>query len=207
MPETAASSAGAPTAGQNAAGPGLLPTPGQTVGPFYHYALPFDGGEQLVPAGSVGSVRLHGTVLDGSGAPVPDALLEIWQPDSHGRVVRETGSLRRDPGVFTGFGRTQTWRDGGYSFTTVEPGPTSQGAAPFIAMTVFARGLLNRLFTRVYLPEPASALASDPLLTSLPQDERETLVARREADGSLRFDVRLQGEGETVFLRYPRHQA
>jgi protocatechuate 3,4-dioxygenase alpha subunit len=177
------------------------------VGPFYHYALPFDGGEHLVPPGSPGSVRLHGTVYDGAGDPVPDALLEIWQPDAAGRVVRETGSLRRDPGVFTGFGRTQTWRDGGYSFTTVEPGPTSEQAVPFIAMTVFARGLLNRLFTRVYLPEQVGAPKADPLLASLDNDERATLVAVREPDGSLRFDVRLQGEGETVFLRFPRHDA
>jgi protocatechuate 3,4-dioxygenase alpha subunit len=182
-----------------------MPTPGQTVGPFYHYALPFDGGERLVPAGSAGSVRLHGTVTDGDGTPVPDALLEIWQADAQGRIVRATGSLRRDPGVFSGFGRTQTWRDGGYSFTTVEPGPTSEGAAPFIAMTVFARGLLNRLFTRVYLPEPAGALEADPLLASLDEDERATLVATRDGDGSLRFDVRLQGDRETVFLRFPRH--
>lgn len=189
-----------------AAAPGLAPTPGQTVGPFYHYALPFENGEHLVPARTPGSVRLHGTVTDGNGAPVPDALLEIWQPDTEGRIVRESGSLRRDPGVFTGFGRTQTWRDGGYSFTTVEPGATSAGAAPFIAMTVFARGLLNRLFTRVYLPEPSSALESDALLSSLDPDERATLVASRESDGSLRFDVRLQGDGETVFLRFPRHE-
>ncbi|GAB3073359.1 protocatechuate 3,4-dioxygenase subunit alpha [Intrasporangium mesophilum] len=183
----------------------LAPTPGQTVGPFYHFALPFDGGEHLVPAGSPGSVRLHGTVFDGEGAPVPDALLEIWQADADGRIVREAGSLRRDPGVFTGFGRTATWRDGGYSFTTVEPGPTSERAAPFIAMTVFARGLLNRLFTRVYLPESGAANESDALLGSLDEDERTTLVARREPDGSLRFDVHLQGERETVFVRYPRH--
>ena len=108
--------------------------------------------------------------------------------------------------MFTGFGRTQTWRDGGYSFTTVEPGATSAGSAPFIAMTVFARGLLNRLFTRVYLPESAAALESDALLSSLDQADRDTLVAVREGDGSLRFDVRLQGERETVFLRYPRHE-
>ena len=204
MPEVQASSSTSPK-GAYAAAPGLVPTPGQTVGPFYHYALPFEGGEHLVPAGTPGSVRLHGTVTDGDGAPVPDALIEIWQADAEGRVVREGGSLRRDPGVFTGFGRTQTWRDGGYSFTTLEPGPTSDGAAPFIAMTVFARGLLNRLFTRIYLPEPTSALASDALLVSLDPSERATLVAVREAGGSLRFDVRLQGDGETVFLRYPRH--
>ena len=196
---------GAGPHGADAARAGLVPTPGQTVGPFYHYALPFDGGEHLVPAGSPGSVRLHGVVTDGHGDPVPDALLEIWQADARGRIARAAGSLRRDPGVFTGFGRTQTWRDGGYSFTTVEPGPTVHGAAPFIAMTVFARGLLNRLFTRVYVPEPTAALASDPLLASLDEGERATLVAARDDDGSLRFDVRLQGDRETVFLRFPRH--
>ena len=195
----------AQTNSQYAAAPALVPTPGQTVGPFYHYALPFENGEHLVPPGSAGAVRLHGTVTDGHGDPVPDALLEIWQPDAEGRVVRAQGSLRRDPGVFTGFGRTQTWRDGGYSFTTIEPGATAEGSAPFIAMTVFARGLLNRLFTRVYLPGPAAALESDRLLSSLDAADRATLVASREADGSLRFDVRLQGDGETVFLRYPRH--
>jgi len=205
MPEAQGSSLGNGSQGRYAAAPGLVPTPGQTVGPFYHYALPFDGGEHLVPPGSPRSMRLHGTVLDGNGDPVPDALLEIWQADAEGRIVQQPGSLRRDPGVFTGFGRTQTWRDGGYSFTTVEPGPTSVGAARFIAMTVFARGLLDRLFTRVYLPEPTSSLESDPLLASLDEDERATLVATREADGSLRFDVRLQGTGETVFLRFPRH--
>jgi protocatechuate 3,4-dioxygenase alpha subunit len=204
MPEAQASSSTSPQP-TYAATPGLVPTPGQTVGPFYHYALPFEGGEHLVPAGTPGSVRLHGTVTDGDGAPVPDALIEIWQADAEGRIVREGGSLRRDPGVFTGFGRTQTWRDGGYSFTTLEPGPTSEGAAPFIAVTVFARGLLNRLFTRVYLPEPAAALESDSLLASLDPADRDTLVASREPDGSLRFDIRLQGDGETVFLRYPRH--
>ena len=94
---------------------------------------------------------------------------------------------------------------GAYSFTTVAPGPTEPGAAPFIAMTVFARGLLNRLFTRIYLPEDQEALERDPLLSSVPADRRETLIARREQDGSLRFDVRLQGEAETVFLRYPQH--
>ena len=206
MAEAQTDSSSANARGTYAAAPGLVPTPGQTVGPFYHYALPFEDGEHLVPARAPGSVRLHGTVTDGAGAPVPDALIEIWQPDAAGRIVRKAGSLRRDPGVFTGFGRTQTWRDGGYSFTTVEPGSTSEGAAPFVAMTVFARGLLNRLFTRVYLPEPAAALESDALLSSLDPADRATLVASREADRSLRFDVRLQGDGETVFLRYPRHE-
>ncbi|GAA1891195.1 protocatechuate 3,4-dioxygenase subunit alpha [Lapillicoccus jejuensis] len=182
------------------------PTPGQTVGPFFHDALPVEGGDRLVPGGSPGAVRLHGRVLDGRGDPVPDALLEIWQADPAGRVAQEHGSLRRDrvdAGVFTGFGRAATDADGAYVFTTLEPGATAPGAAPFVAMTVFARGLLDRLFTRVYLPDDV-ALAADPFLGMLSPEERSTLVARREHDGSLRFDVRLQGDGETVFLRFPR---
>jgi protocatechuate 3,4-dioxygenase alpha subunit len=181
----------------------LAPTPGQTVGPFYGYALPYDGGNELVPPGHPGAIRLHGTVRDGRGDPVPDALLEIWQADQHGGVPRQPGSLRRDGFTFTGWGRASTDQTGTYSFTTVRPGPTEDGAAPFFAMTVFARGLLNRLFTRIYLPDHP-ALASDRLLSSLPADRRVTLVATPAADGLL-FDVRLQGEGETVFLTYPGH--
>lgn len=186
---------------------GLVPTPGQTIGPFYHFGLPFDGGAELVPAGSPGSVRLHGTVTDGDGVGIQDAMLEIWQADADGRIRQLEGALSGDAGQFTGWGRTSTWRDGAYAFTTVEPGAAPEGGARFIAMVVFARGLLNRLFTRVYLPEDTDALAADPLLSGLDDDRRSTLIATREADGSLRFDVRLQGERETVFLQYPRHEA
>ncbi len=182
----------------------LTPTPGQTVGPFFHYALPYDGDRDLVPPGTVGAVRLHGTVYDGAGDPIPDALVEIWQAAPDGSVVQEPGSLRRDGLTFTGFGRASTSRDGTYSFSTLTPGPTEEGAAAFFAVTVFARGLLNRLFTRAYLPDDTDALAADPLLASLPEERRETLVATRDAQG-LRFDIRLQGEGETVFLRFPGH--
>jgi protocatechuate 3,4-dioxygenase, alpha subunit len=177
-------------------------TPGQTVGPFFHDTLPFPGGEQLVPHGDPRAIRLHGRVIDGAGEPVPDALLEIWQADERGRVVREPGSLRRDGYTFTGWGRAATDNDGRYTFTTVEPGPTEPGAARFIAMTVFARGLLDRLFTRVYLPDD-EALARDPLLAALPPARRRTLVAASDAAG-LVFDVVLQGSGETVYLRHAR---
>lgn len=184
----------------------LVPTPGQTIGPFYHYALPYEGGEFLVAPGTPGAVQLHGTVTDGAGAGLQDALLEIWQCDPSGRPVQRQGSLRRDGHTFTGFGRVSTRRDGHYAFTTLEPGSSAPRRARFIAVTVFARGLLNRLFTRIYLPEDAEALAADPLLRSLPEDRRSTLVATREADGSLRFDIRLQGDDETVFLRFPRQE-
>lgn len=183
-----------------------MATPGQTVGPFYGFALPYDGGAELVPAGHPGAVTLTGRVLDGRGEPVPDALVEIWQADALGVVVQQAGSLRRDGWTFTGWGRAAVDNTGRYRFTTVLPGPTAAGRAPFIAMTVFARGLLNRLFTRVYLPGDDAALAADPLLASLPDDRRRTLIADREGD-TVNFDVRLQGQDETVFLRYPGHHA
>jgi protocatechuate 3,4-dioxygenase alpha subunit len=143
-------------------------------------------------------------VLDGAGDPVPDALVELWQADADGVVPRRTGSLRRDGFTFTGWGRTATDGTGRYSFSTIVPGATSPASAPFFAVTVFARGLLDRLFTRAYLPDDEDALAEDPLLSSVPEARRATLVATRDQSG-YRFDIRLQGPGETVFLRYPRH--
>lgn len=184
----------------------LVPTPGQTIGPFYGFALPYEGGEYLVDRSHPEAVRLHGTVYDGHGDPVPDSMLEIWQPDSDGAVSQQPGSLIRDGYTFTGFGRVAVDNVGHYDFTTVNPGATESGKAPFIAMTVFARGLLNRLFTRIYLPEDTAALANDPLLSGLPEDRRNTLIAQREDDGSLHFDIRLQGDAETVFLSYPNHR-
>lgn len=175
------------------------PTPGQTVGPFFHYALPYDGDRDLVAPGTPGAVRLHGTVYDGDGAPVPDALVEIWQADPEGRVVARPGSLRRDGHTFTGFGRSSTDREGGYTFTTLTPGGVD-GGLPFFAVTVFARGLLNRLFTRAYLPLADGA--SDTLLASVPADRRATLVCEPDTHGFV-FDIRLMGERETVFLRFP----
>ncbi|MDF2048749.1 protocatechuate 3,4-dioxygenase subunit alpha [Arthrobacter sp. Cr_A7] len=180
----------------------LVPTPGQTVGPFYGYALPFEKDNELLAPGSPGSIRLQGTVYDGAGETVPDAILEIWQPDAQGNIVQKTGSLVRDGYTFTGWGRGAVGYSGVYTFTTVNPGPTSPGAAPFISVAIFARGLTNRLFTRIYLPEDQEALAKDPLLASLEPERRETLIARRDPDGGLTFDIRLQGEGETVFLDF-----
>ena len=174
--------------------PALTPTAGQTVGPFFGYALPFPDDEHLVPPGTAGAVRLHGTVYDGHGDPVPDAILELWQTDAAGEVVQRPGSLRRDGWTFTGWGRASTDDLGHYSFTTLTPG------APFYALTVFARGLLNRLFTRVYLPDAAD----DPFLATVDADRRSTLVATPDETG-LVFDVHLQGDRETVFLTYPRH--
>jgi len=180
----------------------LTPTPGQTVGPFFGYALPYAKDRELLPPGSPGSIRLQGTVYDGAGHPIPDAILEIWQADADGNVAHETGSLVRDGYTFTGFGRTAVGNTGTFTFTTVNPGPTEAGAAPFIAVAVFARGLMNRLFTRVYLPEDEAALSQDRLLGSLDAERRRTLIARRDPDGGLSWDIRLQGDGETVFLDF-----
>lgn len=178
-------------------------TPGQTVGPFFAYALPYAGGGALVAPSHAAAVRLHGTVRDGHGDPVPDALLEIWQPDPSGRVPHQPGSLHRDGYTFTGWGRAATDNAGQYTFTTVEPGPAAPARPAFIAVTVFARGLLDRLFTRVYLPDDEVALADDPLLAALPPHRRQTLIADRD-DHGLRFDVVLQGPDETVFLAHRR---
>jgi protocatechuate 3,4-dioxygenase beta subunit len=106
------------------------------------------------------AIQLHGVVTDGDGKPVPDALLEIWQADADGVIPKTTGSFRRDGWTFTGWGRAGTDDEGRYSFSTVLPGATQPDSAPFILVTVFARGLLNRLFTRAYLP--GEQLASDP---------------------------------------------
>jgi protocatechuate 3,4-dioxygenase alpha subunit len=184
--------------------PGLAPTPGQTVGPFFGYALPYDGGGELVPPGRAGAIRLHGTVVDGAGDPVPDALLELWQADESGAVVQQDGSLHRDGWTFTGWGRAAVDAAGHYTFSTLRPGPTEPGKAAFFAITIFARGLTNRLFTRAYLPDDPVALATDRLLGTLSQEERTSLIAQAEPTG-YRFDVRLQGERETPFLRYPGH--
>ena len=177
----------------------LTPTPGQTVGPFFHYGLPYAGDRDLVLPGSAESIRLCGTVYDGAGAPVPDALIEIWQARPDGTISQEHGSIRRDGWTFTGFGRASTGRDGSYGFSTLTPGATEDDTAPFFAVTVFARGLLDRLFTRAYLPGPATD--ADPFLGSLSAAERATLIATQTAQG-FAFDIHLQGERETVFLHH-----
>ena len=164
----------------------LVPTPGQTIGPFFGYALPYDGDNLLVPVTRPDAIRLHGRVLDGAGDPVPDALIELWQTAPDGSVPRAAGSLHRDGYTFTGWGRAATDRTGRYQFTTLRPG----GPTPYFALTIFARGLLDRLFTRAYLPgaAPASLRSLDSTA-----DDRGFV-----------FDIRLQGDGETVFLQHAR---
>ncbi len=181
----------------------LAATPGQTIGPFFEYALPYEKDAELVNQARPGAIRLHGTVFDGHGDVIPDAMLEIWQADEDGGIAQASGSLIRDGYTFTGWGRESVDNEGRYTFTTLNPGPTEPGVAPFIAVVVFARGLLNKLHTRVYLPEDTDALAKDPLLSALPEERRRTLIASREANGDLLWDIRLQGTDETVFLSFP----
>ncbi|WP_225848641.1 protocatechuate 3,4-dioxygenase subunit alpha [Streptomyces sp. HPF1205] len=182
-------------------------TPSQTVGPFYGYALPFTGGGDLAPPGDPRGITLHGRVLDGEGAPVPDALLEFWQAHPDGSRTGAPGSMRRDPvtgavlgrhGVdFTGFGRVSVDADGHYALRTLPPPPD----APYISVAVFARGLLLHLYTRAYLP---GRHEDDALLRGLPPERRATLLAVPEREGVHRFDIRLQGGAgeETVFLEF-----
>ena len=180
-----------------------LPTPGQTVGPFFGYALPYEGGPELVPAHHPRAVLLTGTVYDGAGEPIPDAVVELWQPDENGDIPSTRGSLHRDGHSFTGFGRSATNLDGVFQFWTLEPGALpGSSSVPFFSVLVFARGLTDKLHSRIYLPAPADALAADPLLSCLPAGRRTTLIACREPDGSLRHDFHLQGEDETVFLDF-----
>jgi protocatechuate 3,4-dioxygenase, alpha subunit len=158
-------------------------TPSQTVGPYLTIGLVGRIGPELVPGGPV---RVHGWVLDGAGEAVPDALVEIWQANAD-------GSYRN--GLF---GRSDT-RDGGrFEFLTVKP-PVCDDQAPHLEISVFARGLLKRVVTRMYFPDDL-ANSTDGVLARVPKERRSTLVALSEEDGSLRFDIRLQGEGETVFF-------
>jgi protocatechuate 3,4-dioxygenase alpha subunit len=195
----------------------LLPTPSHTVGPFYGYALPFPEGGRIAPQGHPDAIMLHGHVLDGAGDPVPDALLEFWQSGPDGSLKGRPGSMRRDTvnggylgrnGTdFTGFGRVGTDADGHYALHTLTPG---NPGVPYISVCVFARGLLHHLFTRAYLAdgvaENGTADAArgpvDALLGSLPPARRDTLLARPEPHRTYRFDIRLQGDGETVFLQF-----
>jgi protocatechuate 3,4-dioxygenase, alpha subunit len=167
-------------------------TPSQTVGPFFGFALPYEGDHDLVAPDAAGAIRIEGQVLDGDGAPVPDALLETWQAGPDGSYD--------GPGAL--FGRCRTDPEGGFHFLTVRPGRVpldGRPQAPHLWLTVHARGLLRQLVTRIYLPDEAEANAADPVLSSVDDARRPTLIA--EGDGDvLRFDVRLQGERETVFF-------
>jgi protocatechuate 3,4-dioxygenase alpha subunit len=204
-------------------------TPWQTVGPFFHYALPWKGGADLLGASDLGArpdlfpaahdllhasthrervsgeaIEIRGHVFDASGAPVPDAMIEIWQANAAGRYASPADARDDLPldGGFSGFGRSATSAAGEFVFKTVKPGrvpgPGNSLQAPHIAVGVFGRGLLKRLVTRLYFAgDPANA--DDPILDLVPVARRQTLIAR-QAQGHWRFDIHLQGESETVFF-------
>jgi protocatechuate 3,4-dioxygenase, alpha subunit len=160
-------------------------SPSQTIGPFFGFALPWHEGPSVVAPGTPGAVLVEGRLLDGGSAPVPDGLIETWQLGP--------------PGI-RGFGRAATDAEGRYAILTLKPDPVpdASGAvhAPHLAVSVFARGLLKRVVTRIYFPDEPAANAVDPVLSAIADTvARATLVAAR-TDRGYRFDVRLQGHGE-----------
>lgn len=180
-------------------------TPSQTIGPFFAYSLTprAYGGAELATERVAGEgvagerIRIEGTIFDGDGALVGDAMLETWQADAEGRF-HAAGNAG-----FTGFGRFETAADGTYFIETIRPGalpgPNGTKQAPHLTILIFARGLLIQLATRIYFDDEAGN-AHDPVLALVPAERRSTLIAKRGAGGVFRFDIRLQGEGETVFF-------
>jgi protocatechuate 3,4-dioxygenase alpha subunit len=178
------------------------PTPPQTVGPFFHGSLLREPRTRIAPDGPIGErIRIEGRVLDGEGRPVTDALVEAWQPD----VAADDDRAGDDggPGGTAGFGRSGTDQEGRYRFETVRPGrvpaPDASSEAPHLEVFVFARGLLDRLATRIYF-EDDDPVAIDPFLRAVPEGRRATLIATRDEEGRYRHDLVLQGPYETVFF-------
>jgi protocatechuate 3,4-dioxygenase, alpha subunit len=185
----------------------LAPTPPQTVGPFFHGGLLREGMNVMASERTEGErIRIEGQVLDGDGAPVTDAIVELWQADAHGHYHHpaDRRAAPEDP-AFTGFGRCGTDDDGRYWFETIRPGavPGPHGdQAQHVNVAVFARGLLHHLSTRIYF-EADPAHDTDPVLQRIPEERRGTMIARRGGGGRLptyRFDIVLQGPNETVFF-------
>jgi protocatechuate 3,4-dioxygenase, alpha subunit len=185
----------------------LVPTPSQTVGPFFRIELTTDehcvrcvAGPQA--KGEHAWITFH--VLDGDGAPVNDAMLEIWQADANGKYNHpdDLQPKQLDPG-WIGFGRLATEENGSCVLETIKPGRVAQGTlqAPHLTVAVFARGMLKQLYTRVYFAGDATN-DEDPILQLIPPDRRDTLMAQPDParPGQWLFDVRLQGDRETVFF-------
>jgi protocatechuate 3,4-dioxygenase alpha subunit len=180
-------------------------TPSQTVGPYFAIGLPWPDGPFAAAEDARGAIRITGTVYDGAGAPVPDFLLEFWQADPDGSFadLHGHGGPSQIDG-FRGFARYGVEDgDGTYEIVTLKPGavPGLDGApqAPHIDVSVFARGMLHRCVTRIYFADEAEANDRDSVLARVPAERRQTLIAQ-PADGGYRFDIRIQGEGETVFF-------
>ena len=190
-------------------------TPSQTVGPFFKYGLTPNGaydwndaftGNLVTSDASGERIRVEGRVFDGDGQPVPDCMLEVWQADSQGRFADPQDKRALPNAAFRGFGRVGTDANGAYAFDTIKPGsvpdPDGKAQAPHLLLAVFARGMLRHLYTRIYFDGEA-ANSSDPVLALVPADRRATLIAERapgNGNAVYKLDLRLQGEGETVFF-------
>ena len=190
-----------------------LLTPSQTVGPYFSMRLPWPQGPYVVPAGTPGALVIYGRLYDGAGDPIPDGLIETWQADPQGRFAHPDdprGPVPDGDLAFRGFGRCPTGHDGTFRIVTLKPGPLPFGdgrtEAPHIDVSVLARGMLDRSVTRVYFPDEVGANDEDPVLRLVPEHRRRTLIAVpagvREETGEilLRFDIRMQGDRETVFF-------
>jgi protocatechuate 3,4-dioxygenase alpha subunit len=188
---------------------GLPLTPSQTVGRYLSIGLPWPDGPTVVPEDTPGAITITGRLLDGEGAPIPDGLIETWQADPEGRFAHPDDP-RGAPAhgtAFRGFGRCPTAPDGSYRIVTLRPGalPSPDGGleAPHLDVSVFARGLLDRVVTRIYFPDEADANADDPVLSAITDPaRRDTLIATADPGDETRFQftIRLQGDRETVFL-------
>jgi protocatechuate 3,4-dioxygenase, alpha subunit len=180
-------------------------TPSQTVGPFFTIGLTWDDGFEVVPDGTASQIWIRGVVSDGAGDPIPDAIVETWQADGDGRFPSaEDPRGAVESNGFRGLGRSGTDDQGRWQIRTIKPGPLPVPGggceAPHIDVTVLARGLLARLVTRIYFSDEQAANEADPVLSALPPEaDRDTLIAVADDDG-YRFDIRLQGDGETVFF-------
>jgi len=183
-------------------------TPSQTIGPFLAIGLPWPDGPDVVPPGTPGAIVISGVVTDGDGRVVPDALVETWQADPEGRFEHPDdprGPAAPAAAGFRGFGRSATDEQGRYHIVTLRPGalPGPDGGleAPHLDVSVFARGLLDRVVTRIYLPDDPAVNDLDPVLASIPDPARRaTLIATASGEAAYQFDIRLQGDGETVFF-------
>jgi len=181
----------------------LTPSGSQTVGPYFRIGLQHLCANDVQPAQGADTVTVHGKVIDGNGVPVSDAMLEIWHADRDGRYDARLPDESGRPACFT---RVATDDDGSFRFTIARPGVVSDPdmrQAPHIAVLVFARGLLRHLITRMYFPDD-EANSSDPVLQSIPEERRRTLVAQGDSykSDTLEWNVVLQGDGETVFFAW-----
>lgn len=182
-------------------------TGNQTVGPYLHIGLNWLVTPKIAgPRVSGERVTIQGRLLDGDGKGVNDGMIEIWQANSHGKYAHPEDKQKKPlERGFRGFGRVPTDAKGGFRFSTIKPGrvpgPGGKLQAPHLVVSVFMRGLLKHLATRVYFPDEPDNI-EDPVLNLVPAARRPTLVARRKAKGLLEWNVRLQGKGETVFFDY-----